>query len=47
MDEKEIILNKKKLTEAEFEQEKEKLEENKGVKVVEVNKNEFKTRIQE
>ncbi|NTW90994.1 MAG: hypothetical protein HGA35_03555 [Erysipelotrichaceae bacterium] len=47
MDEKEIVLNNKKVTETQFETEKQKLEENKGVKVVEVNKNEYKTRIQE
>jgi hypothetical protein len=46
-DEKEIVLNKKKLTEEQFQEEKEKLESNKGIKVVEVGKDEFKTRIQE
>jgi nicotinamide riboside kinase len=41
------ILNEKKLTKEEFENEKKKLEENKGVKVVKTGQNEYKTRIQE
>lgn len=45
--EEEKVLNNKVLTNEEFEKEKNKLEENKGVKVVETNKNEYRTRIQE
>jgi len=42
------ILNEKKLTNEEFEEEKKKLEENnKGVKVIRIKENEYKTRIQE
>jgi hypothetical protein len=41
------ILNEKKLTKEEFENEKKKLEESKGVKVVKTGQNEYKTRIQE
>ena len=46
MDEK-VKLNEKELTQEEFENEKEKLEKNKGIKVVETGTDEYKTRIQE
>ena len=47
MENQEITLNNKKLNESQFQEEKEKLERMKGVKVVEVNKDTYKTRIQE
>lgn len=47
MSDKKIVLNEKTLTEEEFEKEKKRLEENKGVKVVEIRKDEYKSRIQE
>jgi hypothetical protein len=43
--ENKIIFNGKELTEEEFEEEKKKLTEKKGVKLVEVTKNEYKTRL--
>ena len=43
----EVTLNNKKLTESQFQEEKEKLEKQKGVKVVEVEQGKYKTRIQE
>lgn len=43
----EVTLNNQKLNESQFQQEKERLEKMKGVKVVEVNTNQYKTRIQE
>lgn len=45
MEEKEVTLNGNKLTESEFKEEKEKVEEQKGVKVIETEPGTFKTRL--
>lgn len=44
---KEIVLNGNKLTESQFIEKKEELEKQKGVKVVEVSTDEYKTRLQD
>lgn len=43
--ENEVVLNGNRLTESQFQEKKEELEKQKGVQVVEVAKDEFKTRL--
>lgn len=45
MEEEKIIFNGKEITLQEFEEEKKKLETSKGIKLIEVTKNEYKTRL--
>jgi hypothetical protein len=45
MEEEKIILNGKEVTLQEFEEEKKRIESGKGIKLVEVTKNEYKTRL--
>lgn len=45
MEEEKIILNGKEITLQEFEEEKKRIESGKGIKLVEVTKNEYKTRL--
>jgi len=44
---KEIVLNGNKITETEFEQRKEEIEKQKGVKLVEVTKDQYRTLLQD
>jgi len=45
MEEEKIILNGKEVTLQEFEEEKKRIESGKGIKLVEVTKNEYRTRL--
>jgi hypothetical protein len=47
MSEDQVKLNERVISKDDFDKKKEEVEKNKGMKVVEVNKNEYKVRIQE
>jgi hypothetical protein len=47
MSEDQVKLNERVISKDDFDKKKEKVEKNKGMKIVEVNKNEYKIRIQE
>ena len=46
MDEEKIKFNEQEITKEEFNKKKEELEQKKGVKVIQISENTFKTRIQ-